>query len=105
MNPDPSADDGDFDGPDNITVSPYGGLILAEDGEGLSHLFGVTEQGNTYPLARNELNDSEFTGPTFSPDGTDPVRQHPDPGLRPRHHRPVGPALQRAMTRPPQATA
>ena len=40
-----------FDGPDNITVSPYGGLILAEDGEGRSHLVGVTEQGKAYPLA------------------------------------------------------
>ncbi|GAA2706484.1 alkaline phosphatase PhoX [Micromonospora olivasterospora] len=68
VNPDPSVE-GNFDGPDNITVSPYGGVILAEDGDGLSHLFGVTEQGKAYPLARNELNGSEFAGPTFSPDG------------------------------------
>ena len=33
------------------------------------HLVGVTEQGKAYPLARNELNDSEFTGPAFSADG------------------------------------
>ncbi len=33
VNPDPSKDT-DYDGPDNITVSPYGGVILAEDGEG-----------------------------------------------------------------------
>jgi hypothetical protein len=31
------------DGPDNITVSPWGGLVLAEDGEGVQHLVGVTE--------------------------------------------------------------
>ncbi|MBY8872709.1 PhoX family protein [Micromonospora sp. PLK6-60] len=68
VNPDPDAEGG-YDGPDNITVSPYGGVILAEDGEGLSHLVGITEQGKAYPLARNELNDSEFTGPTFSADG------------------------------------
>jgi len=68
VNPDPSVE-GNFDGPDNITVSPYGGVILAEDGEGLSHLVGVDERGNAFALARNELNDSEFTGPTFSPDG------------------------------------
>ncbi len=68
VNPDPSQDT-DYDGPDNITVSPYGGVILAEDGEGLSHLVGVTRQGKAYPMARNELNDSEFTGPTFSADG------------------------------------
>ncbi|MGW7577109.1 alkaline phosphatase PhoX [Streptomyces sp. NPDC054765] len=76
VNPDP-AEDGAFDGPDNITVSPYGGLIIAEDGEGVQHLFGATDDGRTYPIARNELNIgtaqkpefSEFTGPVFSPDG------------------------------------
>ena len=68
VNPDPDQDT-NYDGPDNITVSPYGGVILAEDGVGLSHLVGVTAQGKAYPLGRNELNDSEFTGPTFSDDG------------------------------------
>ncbi|MCT9929639.1 PhoX family protein [Planotetraspora sp. A-T 1434] len=68
VNPDPEQDT-NYDGPDNITVSPYGGIILAEDGEGLSHLVGVTKHGTAYPMARNELNDSEFTGPTFNGDG------------------------------------
>jgi secreted PhoX family phosphatase len=76
LNQDPSTD-GAFDGPDNITVSPYGGLVIAEDGEGIQHLFGATDSGRTYPIARNELNIgtaekpeySEFTGVTFSPDG------------------------------------
>jgi uncharacterized protein len=68
VNPDPAADT-NFDGPDNITVSPHGGLILAEDGEGIQHLVGVTERGTPYPLARNEFSDSEFTGPTFTADG------------------------------------
>ncbi|WP_411092054.1 alkaline phosphatase PhoX [Streptomyces sp. 049-1] len=76
VNTDPSAD-GAFDGPDNITVSPYGGLVIAEDGDGVQHLFGATDGGRTYPIARNELNlgteddpeYSEFTGVTFSPDG------------------------------------
>ncbi|MFI6923437.1 alkaline phosphatase PhoX [Nonomuraea spiralis] len=69
LNPDP-AQDTSFDGPDNITVSPYGGVILAEDGEGVSHLVGVTRRGTPYPLARNELNESEFTGPTFDAGGS-----------------------------------
>jgi uncharacterized protein len=69
VNPDPSVDAGSYDGPDNMTLSPYGGLILAEDGEGVQHLVGVTEDGETYPMARNDLNDSEFTGPVFSADG------------------------------------
>ncbi|MGH8969541.1 MAG: alkaline phosphatase PhoX [Actinomycetes bacterium] len=55
------------DGPDNITVSPYGGVILAEDGGGKQHLIGSTGPLNTYFLARNDLpGDGEFTGPNFS---------------------------------------
>ena len=69
VNPDPDVDTDSYDGPDNMTVSPYGGIILAEDGEGIQHLVGVTAAGKTYPLARNELNDSEFAGPAFSADG------------------------------------
>ncbi|MEV5884413.1 alkaline phosphatase PhoX [Streptomyces sp. NPDC052020] len=76
VDPDPSRD-GALDGPDNITVSPYGGLVVAEDGDGAQHLFGATDRGRTYPIARNELNIgteeepeySEFAGVTFSPDG------------------------------------
>ncbi|MFC0504571.1 alkaline phosphatase PhoX [Micromonospora costi] len=65
----PDEDGHAVDGPDSITASPYGGVILAEDGEGVSHLVGVTAQGRAYPLARNDLNGSGFTGPTFSADG------------------------------------
>ncbi|ARF54753.1 alkaline phosphatase PhoX [Streptomyces gilvosporeus] len=88
VNPDPDRD-GAFDGPDNISVSPYGGLIIAEDGEGLQHLLGATEDGRTYPLARNELNIgtadepefSEFTGPVFSPDGRTLFANIQEPGI------------------------
>ncbi|KUG55402.1 Tat pathway signal sequence domain protein [Kocuria rosea subsp. polaris] len=58
-----------FERPDNITISPQGGLVLAEDGNGTSHLVGVTERGRAYALARNDLDDSEFCGPVFSQDG------------------------------------
>ncbi|MEV8036405.1 alkaline phosphatase PhoX [Streptomyces sp. NPDC086182] len=88
VNPSPSVD-GAFDGPDNITVSPYGGLVIAEDGEGIQHLFGATESGRTYPIARNELNNgtaeapeySEFTGVTFSPDGRTLFANIQEPGI------------------------
>ncbi|WP_327322829.1 PhoX family protein [Streptomyces sp. NBC_01210] len=88
VNPDPSKD-GAFDGPDNITVSPYGGLVIAEDGEGVQHLFGATERGRTYPIARNELNIgtaaepeySEFTGVVFSPDGRTLYANIQTPGI------------------------
>jgi uncharacterized protein len=70
-NPDPGVD-GAFDGPDNISVSPYGGVILAEDGEGVQHLVGATPSGATFPVARNDFQDGtknvEFTGPVYSPD-------------------------------------
>ena len=42
----------DVDGPDNISVSPWGGLVIAEDGEGSQHLVGATADGRTYPIAR-----------------------------------------------------
>ncbi|MFE1993384.1 PhoX family protein [Streptomyces parvulus] len=88
VNADPSAD-GAFDGPDNITVSPYGGLVIAEDGEGVQHLLGATDGGRTYPIARNELNIgdeddpsySEFTGVTFSPDGRTLYANIQTPGI------------------------
>jgi secreted PhoX family phosphatase len=61
---------GRFDGPDNITVSPYGGgVILAEDGDGEQYLVGTTKKNKPFAMARNALNGSEFTGVTFSPDG------------------------------------
>ena len=63
----PTDQDNDPDGPDNITVSPYGGVIIAEDGDGRNQLIGATDRGELFLFARNELaGDSEFTGPTFS---------------------------------------
>jgi secreted PhoX family phosphatase len=63
----PSDQDSDPDGPDNITVSAYGGLILAEDGNGKQHLVGSTESGEPFFFARNDdPGDSEFAGPNFS---------------------------------------
>jgi secreted PhoX family phosphatase len=75
VNPTPAVE-GRFDGPDNITVSPHGGLILAEDGEGLKYLIGVSSEGIAYALARNDhrnpnetRTNGEFAGPTFSRNG------------------------------------
>jgi secreted PhoX family phosphatase len=67
-----------FDGPDNVTVTPWGTLVLAEDGVRASHVLSAVPGGPTYAIARNQLANgtsngaptySEFTGPTFSPDG------------------------------------
>jgi secreted PhoX family phosphatase len=67
-----------FDGPDNVSVTPWGTLVLAEDGVRASHVLSAVPGGPTYAIARNQLVNgtsngsptySEFTGPTFSPDG------------------------------------
>ncbi|NEA30536.1 alkaline phosphatase PhoX [Streptomyces sp. SID13031] len=62
-------EDFNFDAPDNVTVTPWGSLILAEDGLASSHVLSTVPGGPTYAIARNQLNDSEFTGPAFSEDG------------------------------------
>lgn len=64
---DPSSD---FQGPDNITVSPHGYAVMCTDGDDESQfLAGITPGGHAFPLARNRLSDEEFAGATFSPDG------------------------------------
>jgi secreted PhoX family phosphatase len=56
--------------PDNITVSPRGGILLCEDGgDGHQHLRGLTREGQIFDFAVNLLTRREFAGATFSPDG------------------------------------
>jgi secreted PhoX family phosphatase len=65
----PDDQDTDPDGPDNITVSAFGGLFIAEDGEGQQHLIGSTEGGEVFFFARNmDPGNEESTGPNFSHD-------------------------------------
>lgn len=70
------------EGPDNITVSPHGGVVVAEDGLGAVHLLGATDHGETYPLARCDVGDeaAEFCGPVFSADGRDLFANLQGPG-------------------------
>lgn len=73
-----------LDSPDNLTVTPRGGLILCEDDAGsndddthplapgitdVNRLIGLTLDGGAFELAVNRLNDSEFAGACFSPSG------------------------------------
>lgn len=60
-----------LDGPDNITVSPRGGVLMCEDGGGVQFLRGLTPDGRIFDVARNTLGDgtSEFAGATFGPRG------------------------------------
>lgn len=78
--PAPRFGDLTFDGPDNVTVTPWGSLVLAEDGTGASHVLGAFPGGPAYAIARNDLNDSEFCGPCFSPDGKVLFVNMQDPG-------------------------
>jgi hypothetical protein len=55
---------------DNLTVAPWGDLIICEDGRGTDYLLGVKPDGIPYKLARNALNSKEFAGSVFSPDGS-----------------------------------
>lgn len=53
---------------DNLTVSPWGDLILCEDDDD-PFLVGVTPQGGFYKLGHNVGYKSELAGVTFSPSG------------------------------------
>ena len=72
------------DGPDNLTVTPRGGLILCEDDpsaalvdthelapgvEDVNRLIGLTRHGEAFEFAVNVLNSSELAGACFSPSG------------------------------------
>jgi secreted PhoX family phosphatase len=75
---------GVLDSPDNLTVTPRGGLILCEDDAGsddgdthplapgitdVNRLIGLTRRGQAFEFAVNRLNDSELAGACFSPSG------------------------------------
>jgi secreted PhoX family phosphatase len=68
--------------PDNITVSPRGGLVLCEDGSGEEFVHGLTVTGEIFPFAKNTVvlngerngftgsfTGSEFAGACYSPNG------------------------------------
>jgi uncharacterized protein len=64
------SDDPDvLDAPDNITVTPRGGLIVCEDSSGMQLLRGISKDGQIFDFAKNIHNNIEFAGACFSPDG------------------------------------
>jgi uncharacterized protein len=78
-----------LDGPDNLTVTPRGGLITCEDDpstafgaeppddthplapgiENVNRIIGITGRGEAFEFAVNVLNTSELAGACFSPSG------------------------------------
>jgi secreted PhoX family phosphatase len=55
---------------DNLTVAPWGDLIVCEDGPSENYILGITPRGQVYKFAKNAISYSEMAGATFSPDGT-----------------------------------
>jgi secreted PhoX family phosphatase len=58
-----------LDQPDNLTVSPRGGVVICEDCDGAIHLRGLSPEGEVFPFARNLLNLREFAGVCYDPEG------------------------------------
>jgi secreted PhoX family phosphatase len=104
-----------MESPDNIVVAPWGDLWFAEDetidgGDTINRVMGVTPGGQVYPFARNRLNDSEFAGPTFAPDGKTFFVNFQNPGLTfaiwgPFKQRDIGGQTQMAVAAPPKSMA
>jgi secreted PhoX family phosphatase len=58
-----------LESPDNITVSPRGGLVLCEDGGGIQFIRGITRRGDIFDFVQQSEAMSEFAGACYSPDG------------------------------------
>ncbi len=60
-----------LDTPDNVAVSPRGGVLLCEDGYPRNYLRGLTPAGQIFDFGENLLDGggSEFSGPAYTPDG------------------------------------
>ena len=65
-----SMDSGIIENADNLTVAPWGDLIVCEDTNNRQDLNGITPEGKVYKLGRNAKSNSELAGATFSPDGS-----------------------------------
>ena len=72
-----------LDSPDNLCVTPSGAILFCEDDASndsdphplapgitdVNRLIGLSRDGGPFEFAVNVLNDSEFAGACFSPDG------------------------------------
>ena len=54
---------------DNLTMAPWGDLILCEDTSDHCGMVGIRPDGSQYQLADNAYSNSELAGVCFSPDG------------------------------------
>jgi hypothetical protein len=87
--PTPGPDNPEFDAPDNICMSPYGGLMMCEDGLGDAYMLGTTRGGEVFHFARNRVNIGtpekpsygEMAGVGFSADGRTMFFNIYEPGI------------------------
>jgi secreted PhoX family phosphatase len=70
-----------FQNADSVTVSPKGEVYVCEDREKGDHIVGITRDGAPFKFAKNAMNDSEFAGAVFSPDGSTLFVNIQTPGL------------------------
>ena len=66
---------------DNLTVSPWGDVVVCEDKDATPRIVGITPEGQLYHLAKNIGFASEFAGVCFSPSGDTLFVNIQDPGL------------------------
>jgi hypothetical protein len=55
--------------PDNITISPRGGIVICEDGDGANYVRGITPRGEVFDIVRNNVSGSEWAGACWAPQG------------------------------------
>ena len=56
---------------DNLTVAPWGDIVICEDDGDSSAIVGTTPEGAMYKIGHLDMEGgSEFAGACFSPDGT-----------------------------------
>jgi secreted PhoX family phosphatase len=74
---------GILESPDNLCITPNGGILFCEDDavddvdthplargiDNVNRLIGLAAKGEPFTFAVNVLNASEFAGACFSPDG------------------------------------
>tara|TARA_A200000159_G_C7299429_1_gene329383 strand:+ start:18 stop:1325 length:1308 start_codon:yes stop_codon:yes gene_type:complete len=53
--------------PDNLTVAPWGDLIVCEDNPDIDRLWGIKPNGESYLIAENNYSRAELAGVCFNP--------------------------------------
>ena len=87
-----------YETPDNMCVSPYGGLMICEDSTGENYMIGTTADGEPFMFARNRQvtdagRDRRARRCVVLPGRPDHVLQRLRPGYDVRRHRPLAPAV------------